>query len=86
MLIKPENDVLDKIWIVLPFRSTNLVVGEILCLGTCVKLEPARQVDSGSVQSIVGMVAEEWTVGSETMSQNYDIMSYISDLNLIFLQ
>ena len=34
MLKKPENDVLDKIWIVLPFRSTNLVVSEILFLGT----------------------------------------------------
>ena len=64
MLIKPENDVLDKIWIVLPFRSTNFVVGEILSLGTWVKLESARQVDCGSVQSIVGRID---SASSETM-------------------
>ena len=67
MLKKPENDVLDKTWIVLSFRSTNLVVGEILCLGTSVKPIAIRQIESGSVQSIVGMVAEGWTVGSEMM-------------------
>ena len=85
MLKKPENDVLDKTWILLPFRSTNLVVGEILSLGTWVKPLAFTQIESGSVQSIVGMAAEGWTVDSEMMSQNYDLMSYINHLNLMFL-
>ena len=62
ILVKPENDVLDKIWILLSFRSTNLVVVGILCLGTSTKSEPGRQNDFEPLQSIVGMAAEGWTV------------------------
>ena len=62
MFLKPENDVLDKFWIVLSFRSTNSVVDEMLSLGTSTKSEPGRQIDFGPLQAIVGMVVEGGTV------------------------